>query len=362
VAKLEALGFAWHAPPHGGIRNDVGWEAQLAKLNDYKAEHGDCIVPRDWAEDRQLGIWVHNQRANKKHLDCSEPSKGMTAVRAAKLEALGFAWHAPPHGGIRNDVGWEAQLAKLKAYKAEHGDCNVPNRWAADPHLGSWVSCQRKYKKKLDHGEDKKGMTASRVAKLEALGFAWHVAAHVGIRNDAGWEGWLAKLEVYTLQHGDCNVPKDWVENPKLANWVGTQRKYKKKLDRGEPCEGMTVGRAAKLEALGFMWRAPAHGGCSNDAGWEGWLAKLEAYRREHGDCNVPQRWPEDAALGGWVGRPRWYKKRLDRGEPCKGMTAARVAKLEALGPTGLETLRCCLIRPQRCSYQRHGSFSHGRV
>jgi hypothetical protein len=109
----------------------VGWEAQLAKLNDYKAEHGDCIVPRDWAEDRQLGIWVHNQRANKKHLDCSEPSKGMTAVRAAKLEALGFAWHAPPHGGIRNDVGWEAQLAKLKAYKAEHGDCNVP--WTKDP-------------------------------------------------------------------------------------------------------------------------------------------------------------------------------------------------------------------------------------
>ena len=35
--------------------------------------------------------------------------------------------------------GWEAQLAKLKAYAQEHGDCNVPRRWAADPKLGCWV-------------------------------------------------------------------------------------------------------------------------------------------------------------------------------------------------------------------------------
>ena len=28
----------------------------------------------------------------------------------------------------------------------------------------------------------------------------------------------------------------------------------KKKLDRGEPCEGMTAERAARLTALGFAW------------------------------------------------------------------------------------------------------------
>ena len=25
-----------------------------------------------------------------------------------------------------------------------------------------------------------------------------------------------------------------------------------------------------------------------NDGGWVGWLAKLKAYKRRHGDCNVP--------------------------------------------------------------------------
>jgi hypothetical protein len=34
--------------------------------------------------------------------------------------------------------GWEAQFARLVAYKAAHGDCSVPIKgWAEDPRLGS---------------------------------------------------------------------------------------------------------------------------------------------------------------------------------------------------------------------------------
>jgi hypothetical protein len=36
------------------------------------------------------------------------------------------------------------------------------------------------------------------------------------------------------------------------------QRKRKRKLDRGEPSEGMTAERAAKLEALDFAWELSA--------------------------------------------------------------------------------------------------------
>jgi hypothetical protein len=62
--------------------------------------------------------------------------------------------------GLRQDrptniVGhnWAAQLARLVAYKAEHGDCTVPLRWAEDPRLGQWVGDQRKGKKALDRGD-----------------------------------------------------------------------------------------------------------------------------------------------------------------------------------------------------------------
>jgi hypothetical protein len=93
----------------------------------------------------------------------------MTAERAAKLTALGFAWEGKRR---RDDTGWEAHLAKLKMYKRRHGDCNVPQGWAKDPRLGSWVNTQRMYKKKLDHGEPSPGMTTERAAKLAALGFS----------------------------------------------------------------------------------------------------------------------------------------------------------------------------------------------
>jgi hypothetical protein len=144
---------------------------------------------------------------------------------------------------------WEAQLAKITAYKSARGDCNVPKRWAEDPRLGNWVSMQRKRKKELDRGDPSHGMTAARVAKLEALGFAWELGAHL---DHAGWEAQLTKLKAYKRRHGDCNVPKCWAEDPRLGTWVNNQRQLKKRLDRGEPSLGMTVARAAKLEALGF--------------------------------------------------------------------------------------------------------------
>ena len=58
---------------------------------------------------------------------------------------------------------------QLVAYKAEHGNCNVPKCWAEDPKLGEWVSTQRTGKRQLDRGGSGswiKGMMA-------VLGSAW---------------------------------------------------------------------------------------------------------------------------------------------------------------------------------------------
>jgi hypothetical protein len=250
---------------------------------------------------------------------------------------------APPdRGGVQNEAGWEAQLAKLKAYNAARGDCNVPRGWAEDPQLGNWVSDQRKSKKTLDCGDssDRRRMTAARAAKLEALGFMWHAPARGGLPNDTGWEAQLARLKAYQAEHGDCLVPASWAEDPKLGGWVSKQRVHKRRFDRGEPSEGMTAARVAKLEALGFAWEMSAAAlskrqseGNRDDEGWEAQLAKLKAYKQEHGDCNVPtEGWAEDPPLGNWVSKQRTLKKALDRGEPSQGMTAARAAKLEALG------------------------------
>ena len=119
----------------GGGRWDAGWAAQLAKLTEYKRKHGDCNVPRDWAEDPRLGTWVNTQRKGKKMLDRGEPGNGLTPDRIAKLEAHGFEWklsvaarskQLSQTSGTRDDAGWAAQLAKLKEYQLAHSNCNVP--------------------------------------------------------------------------------------------------------------------------------------------------------------------------------------------------------------------------------------------
>ena len=59
---------------------------------------------------------------------------------------------------------------------------------------------------------------------------------------------------------------------------------------------------------------------------------RVAAYKAAHGDCSVPQGWAEDPPLARWVAHQRQGKKKLDCGEPSKGMTVARVAELDKLG------------------------------
>jgi hypothetical protein len=192
------------------------------------------------------------QRTNKRILDRGEPGNGMTAERAARLDALGFAWEGLTCAATWAAT-WEEQLAKLEAYNAEHGDCNVPRGWAEDPSLGKWVSMQRTNKRILDRGEPGNGMTAERAARLDALGFAWEGSTSRSNR----WEAQLPLLVAYKAKHGDCNVPENWAEDLSLGEWVGRQRSGKRKMDRGEPGNGMTAERAARLDAIGFAWELP---------------------------------------------------------------------------------------------------------
>jgi hypothetical protein len=263
VAKLEVLGFAWELSAAAiSIQNskatldDAGWETQLAKLKVYKRRHGDCSVPKGWAADPTLANWVMTQRRLKRKLDRGGSGEGMSAERAAKLEALGFEWDPTNgHGNRRFDqVGWEAQLVRLAAYKAVHGDCMVPWGWAEDPRLGRWVSKQRRGKRQLDRGEPSEGMTVERAARLTALGLVWDPPNAGGIPKEAEWEAQLARLAAYKVVHGDCSVPWGWAEDPRLGEWVSKQRLHKRKLDRGEPSEGITAERVAKLTSLGLNW------------------------------------------------------------------------------------------------------------
>ncbi len=63
-------------------------------------------------------------------------------------------------------ANWEEMFAALVTFKAQHGHCNVPRRYAENPPLGLWVGRQRK-----DYNSGK--LSAQRIKRLNALGFRW---------------------------------------------------------------------------------------------------------------------------------------------------------------------------------------------
>jgi superfamily II DNA or RNA helicase len=62
------------------------------------------------------------------------------------------------------------------------------------------------------------------------------------------WEYRYDELKAFHAEHGHCNVPKGWKENPALGTWVSNQRKVYKEGKLSEE-------RTQQLEALGFVWR-----------------------------------------------------------------------------------------------------------
>jgi hypothetical protein len=89
----------------------------FAKLEKYRQQHGDCLVPTHYKEDPSLGIWVSTQCSRCSNLDFE---------RITTLNFIGFIWELW-------DQQWENMFAKVEQYREQHGDCLVPARYEKDP-------------------------------------------------------------------------------------------------------------------------------------------------------------------------------------------------------------------------------------
>jgi hypothetical protein len=48
---------------------------------------------------------------------------------------------------------------------------------------------------------------------------------------------------------------------------------------------------------------------------WDGFYKTLSAYKKQHGDCEVPLRYTEDRRLGAWVESQRRDREKLSSGQ-----------------------------------------------
>ncbi|XDZ70298.1 Helicase associated domain protein [Alphaproteobacteria bacterium LSUCC0744] len=249
------------------------WHFGFAKLQQYKEENGDCLVPAVFraADGYFLGQWVQNQR-KKKHRLFTE--------KVSQLDTLGFVWDPLTEH-------WEEGLQLLKQYKEENGDFLVPRHFVTPEgfKLGNWTRHQRRTKDEL---------TQERVEQLDAISFSW---APITER----WRLGIEALDGYKAKYGDCRVPQDYCTNSgfKLGVWVVSQAQRWKSL---------TEKQRDELTGIGFVWHR------LNDS-WEEGFQTLERYKKEYGDCLVPNTFQTGNGfrLGRWVATQRKIKDRLSQ-------------------------------------------------
>ena len=102
------------------------------------------------------------------------------------------------------------------------------------------------------------------------------------------------------------SVPLLYHADPSLGRWVNSQRTcYRRQTLRQE--------RIQALESIGFEWRLkdnpPAVNMPENDSNWEAMFGRLETYKEEYGDVNVPRSFPQDQMLSRWVQAQRRAKQ-----------------------------------------------------
>lgn len=128
------------------------------------------------------------------------------------------------------------------------------------------------------------------------------------------WEDSYNRLVSYKGKYMDCKVPRDWKEDPKLAEWVKTQRKNQKSL---------SSGRLEKLNKLGFTFGNALKE--RNDAQWEASFQKLKTFAQEHGTANPPRHKNGSNELPRWcVTQRQNYRRGL--------LSEDRKSKLESIG------------------------------
>ena len=126
----------------------------------------------------------------------------------------------------------------LVAYRAKHGDCNVPVYWSENPRLGSWVEWQRRARKLGIITED-------HLQRLDRIGFAWTPVKEA-------WESKYAALVEYQRTHGHCQVSPLSKDHTHLGEWASRIRRSRKrgKLSEERIRRLDVVGPVAALTAM----------------------------------------------------------------------------------------------------------------
>ncbi|MER8197557.1 Helicase associated domain protein [Streptomyces microflavus] len=217
AAALDHLGFRWTHPEQ---QDDL-----IAAVERFHTAHGHTDIPQDFKDlDTQVrpAQWLAADVRGERSLGRAE---------SARLRTIGVM--VPGQANPQ----WDANLAALRAYRAEHGHMDVPtvHRTADGIALGAVLT-------DLRHKRRQGRLSADRAAALEELGVDWSPKESV-------WVDVLAACDRYIRAYGHLRVRVDYVDDEKfklgakLVHYRGVAR-------RGE----LPAERRAALDARGMIW------------------------------------------------------------------------------------------------------------
>lgn len=143
IKLLNDIGFKWNVL-------DEEFEEKIQELLEYKAEYGDLLVPRRYAENPKLANWVHRIRNPKDKALLSE-------YKLNKLNEIGFVWSI-------EDYNWNLKFEELSNYYKEINYKGGKIEKYSIKSLGDWSNRQRVAYRKGRLSEE-------RIRKLKSINF-----------------------------------------------------------------------------------------------------------------------------------------------------------------------------------------------
>lgn len=182
------------------------------------------------------------------------------------------------------DLGWYMMYERLKEYKKEYGNINVPIYYKTPDgiSLGHWLSNIRSSYKKPTMGNIR--LTSNKIELLEELGIDWSPI-------ESQWHNIYLFAKQYYEDNGHLLVPNTYetADKIKLGRWIGTQRtNYKEGI--------ISEDKIKLLEKIGMVWSV-------HEYEWMKMYELAVAYYKEKGNLLVPDAYKtkDGKLLGSWI-------------------------------------------------------------
>ena len=289
---------------------ETGWETYYEAAVQYREEYGDLEVPARYVTPSglSLGSWLVTQR----RIYAGKIPGHLKEEQIEKLRKLEIRWES------YSDTQWEQYFSQAADYYARNGNLDVKTDYVTEKgfRLGMWLNHIRQYRV-----NGSRVLSGQRQRQLEQIGMIWDRFVY-------RWERGYAAAKAYYEEHGDLEVPADFVTESGLAlgNWLAAQRRNQKGANPG--ALPLTEDQVSQLNAIGMNWTG------RRVEQWEQCYNAAVCCWQEHGTLEIPADFKtrEGVRLSAWIRRQRAFLKRKKEACNLTEEERSRIRKLIEIG------------------------------